>query len=200
LDDPRADRVHADIRSRVIERRRLGQADDAEFRGAVSSLTGEAFDAGSRGGVHDHAAPLHQHQGDLVSHAKEHAPEVDADDPVPLLLLEIGCRRERLFDARIVEGEVEAPESPDRLLQGGPYIVILRHIAPDGERVASCLFDHARRFLAAVFRNVGNHDTGSLAGESQRGSSSDAVGSPGYERNLSCEACIVRRHHPLLSA
>src|SRR5437588_7007015 len=44
LDDPGAHGVHADVRLRVVEGRRLREADDAEFRGAVRGLTCDAFD------------------------------------------------------------------------------------------------------------------------------------------------------------
>ena len=43
-------------------------------------------------------------------HAQEDAAQVDVDDPVPLLLGEIGRWRDRLFDAGVVKGEVEATE------------------------------------------------------------------------------------------
>lgn len=51
FDDPRAHYVHADIRLRIIERGRLGEADHGVFRGTVRGLTREAFDAGARAGV-----------------------------------------------------------------------------------------------------------------------------------------------------
>ena len=43
VDDPRAHGVHADVRLRVIEGRRLRETDDAEFRGAVRGLTCECL-------------------------------------------------------------------------------------------------------------------------------------------------------------
>ena len=83
---------------------------------AVRGLTCDTFDPGARGGVHDHAAALLQHQGNLVLHAQEHAAEIDIDDPVPLLLREIGRRPDRLFDAGVVEGEMEVAERFDPLV------------------------------------------------------------------------------------
>jgi hypothetical protein len=143
---------------------------------------------------------LLEQQGNLVLHAKEHAAEIDIDDPVPLLFREFGRRRDRLFYAGVVEGEVEAPEGLDRLLQRGLHIVVPRHIAFDRERAPAGLLDHACRFLVAMFRKVGRHHTGALARESQRRRAADAVGRPGYERNLPCETFIVVRHRLLLSA
>src|SRR5688572_24492869 len=65
------------------------------------------------------------------------------------LLFEIGRWRDRLFYAGGVEGEVEAPEGLDRLLQRGLHIVVPRHIAFDRERAPAGLLDHACRFLVA---------------------------------------------------
>ena len=48
FDDPGAHGVDAEVQRRVVEGRRLGKADDAEFRGAVRGLTGDAFDPGAR--------------------------------------------------------------------------------------------------------------------------------------------------------
>ena len=48
FDDPGAHGVDAEVQRRVVEGRRLGEADDAEFRGAVRGLTGDAFDPGAR--------------------------------------------------------------------------------------------------------------------------------------------------------
>ena len=83
------------------------------LRGAVRGRPLEAFDPGARGGVHDRAASLLEHQGDLVLHAQEHTAEVDVDDSVPLLFREVCYRRRRVFDTRVVEGEIEAPEGLD---------------------------------------------------------------------------------------
>ena len=48
FDDPGTHGVDAEVRRRIVEGRRLGKADDAEFRGAVRGLTGDAFDPGAR--------------------------------------------------------------------------------------------------------------------------------------------------------
>jgi hypothetical protein len=52
-----------------------------------------------------------EHQRDFVLHAQEHAAEVDGDDPVPLLLGDVGRRLRLLFGAGVVEGDVEATAS-----------------------------------------------------------------------------------------
>src|SRR5688572_5220863 len=54
--------VDADVGCRVVERRRLGEADHAVFGGDVGGSAGKALDAGARGGVDDRAAALLEHQ------------------------------------------------------------------------------------------------------------------------------------------
>ena len=55
VDDAGADGVDADAGRGVVERGALGEADDAELRGAVGGTAGEALDAGAGGGVDDGA-------------------------------------------------------------------------------------------------------------------------------------------------
>ena len=90
---------------------------------------------------HDHAAPLPQHQRDLVFHAQEHAAEVNGDDPVPLLLGEISRCRHRLFGAGVVEGEIKTSESFDGPVQRTLHVLGVGHVAPDTERARAEFFD-----------------------------------------------------------
>jgi hypothetical protein len=120
---PGAHRVYADAGFRVIESRRLGEARNTEFRRAVSGLACDSFDAGARGSVDDDAGTLFQHQGDLVFHAQKYAAKINVDDPLPFFLTDVRRGRERLFDAGVVEGEIQSPEGLDRLLKCGLYLL-----------------------------------------------------------------------------
>ena len=93
------------------------------FRGGVGGLTGEPFDPGAGGGVHDRAAPELEHQRDLMLHAQEHAAEAGADDALPLLFGDISRRRHRLFVPGVVEGEVQATEHFDRLVERSLHVL-----------------------------------------------------------------------------
>src|SRR3954453_10841903 len=62
-------------------------------------------------------------------------------------------RHDRLFHAGIVESEVEAPECLDSLIQRYLHISGSRHVAPNCDRAAASLFNHACRgpaFRAAI--------------------------------------------------
>ena len=53
---------------------------------------------------------------------EEHPAQVDVEDPLPLILGDVGEWSGGLFDAGVVEGEVEATERLDGLLKGGLHV------------------------------------------------------------------------------
>src|SRR5437660_4996363 len=166
---PGADGVDADVPRGVVEGRRPGEADYAVLGGGIRGVALDADDPGTRGGVHDRPAALLEDQGDLILHAQEDAAEIDVEDPVPLLLVQFRGRCQfLLFDAGVVEGEVQPPEHLNGLFQGRPHVLGPRHVAPDGERPAALLLDHANRLLVARLGHIGDHHAGPLAGERQR--------------------------------
>src|SRR5689334_18566796 len=132
VNDPGAYGVDADVLRGVIESRRSGESDYAMFCRNISRLILEAFDPGTRGSVHDCAAPLLEHQWDLVLHAKEHAAEINTHYPVPLFLRDIDCHLWQLFNTGVVEGGVQPPEGFDGLIQSRLHVLSARHVAPDG--------------------------------------------------------------------
>src|SRR5215216_1963787 len=109
VDDPGADGIYADVGRCIVEGRRPGQADHAVLRGDVRGSTSEALDPGARGGVHDRAAPLLEHQGDLVLHAKKDAAKVGVQDPVPLLLRDLRGGLRLLFDPALLKATSRRP-------------------------------------------------------------------------------------------
>jgi len=150
VDAAGTDGVDADVLRGVVEGRRAGEAYHAVFRGGVRRAALDADDPCPRGGVHDRATSLLEHQRDLVLHAQEDAPEVDVDDPVPFLLVVVrGWSRLPRLDARVIEGEVQPSESLARLLERGLHVVGLCDVAPDRQCAAAFLLDQARRFLIA---------------------------------------------------
>src|SRR3954452_328358 len=94
-----------------------------------------------------------EQQRDMMLHAQEHAAKVDPHDAVPLTFGDIGRRHDLLFHARIAESEVETPECLDSLIQRYLHISGSRHVAPNCDRAAASLFNHACRgpaFRAAI--------------------------------------------------
>ena len=146
VDDAGADGVDADVRCRVVERGRLGQADDAVLGGDVGGAAGEALDAGARGGVDDRAAALSSISGiscfmhrntprRLMAMMRSHSSSVIS--AVGL----VAC-----LDAGVVEGDVEAPERLDRRLAARP--------STSSDRVTSHLTASARPPVCSIIRAV----------------------------------------------
>ena len=72
VDDPWADGIDADVRRRVVECGVFGQANHAVFCGGIGGAVSKNLDPGAGGGVDDRAAPMLEHQWNLVLHAQEH--------------------------------------------------------------------------------------------------------------------------------
>ncbi len=118
----------------------------------------EGFDAGAGGGVHDCAAPMLQHQRDLVLHTQEHAVEVDGDDRSHSSSVTSAVALGFCSAPALLKGDVETPERADCLVQHSLHILGPRHVATDGESPAAEFFDPAGCLLVALVGQVGQHD------------------------------------------
>ena len=147
------------------------------------------------GGVHDRPTPLLEQQRNLVLHAQEHATEVDIDDPVPVCFRELGHRLNRLFDAGVVEGEVEAPERLDGPVQRTFHLFGPCHVAPDAERAPAVFFDQARGFPEVRFRNVGHRHVSAYARKGQRRRAANAAPGPGDKSHFASEGSVPIQGH-----
>jgi hypothetical protein len=101
-------------------------------------------------------------------------------------------RLDRLLDACVVEGDVEAAEALDRSVKRRTDVVGARDVTGHGERVAAGLLDHSRRLAVAVGGDVGHDDVRAFAGEGQRGGAADAGRRSGDEGDLVVEAAHGR--------
>jgi hypothetical protein len=97
-------------------------------------LAGEALDAGAGGGVDDRTAAMPEHQLDLVLHGHERAAQVDRDQAVPFVVADLVNGLDRLLDAGVVEGDVQAAEPLDRGLQRRLELIAARHVASSTPR------------------------------------------------------------------
>ena len=141
---------------------------------------------------------MFEHERDLVFHAEEDAAEVDIDDPVPLLQVVVRNRgRIPWLNARVIEGEIQAPEGVDGLVQSCLHVLGSCHVAPDGKGSPALLLNQAGRFLISLFGNVGQSHARSFASKRQRGSAADAASGSGYECHFSCVTSIHLSRHKL---
>ncbi|CAM5240673.1 hypothetical protein RLIN73S_05247 [Rhodanobacter lindaniclasticus] len=101
-------------------------------------------------------------------HAVEHAGQVDPDDPVPGLERNVGCGRQVVADARVVDRDIEAAVLG---LGAGHEFQVIRgvgDVALDEDRIAAGRAQGVERLLPALGGNVGEHELGALARKGQR--------------------------------
>jgi hypothetical protein len=104
-----------------------------------------------------------------------------------------------LLGAGVVEGDVEAPERVDGLLERRLYVLRPGHVTADGDRAPAGLPDQAGGFLVGLRREVGDDHAGAGARERQRRGAADAARRTGDEGGLAREApVLVHRNHPRL--
>jgi hypothetical protein len=199
VDDAGADGVDADAVGGVVQGGRFGEADEAVLGCGVGGLALEALDAGAGRGVDDRAAAAGQHERDLVLHGDEHATEVDRHQAVPLRRRDRVGRLDRLLDARVVEGDIQAAEALDGRVERRPQLVVVGHVAGHRQRLAAGLLDQPRRLAVAVLRNIGHGDRRTLGGERQGGGAADAARRAGDEGDPAVEPSRHPRYSVVLS-
>jgi hypothetical protein len=106
---------------------------------------------------------------------------------------------EVLLGAGVVEGDVEAPECVDGLLERRLHVLRTGHVTPDGDRAPAGLLDQAGRFLVGFLREVGDDHAGARARKRQRRGTADAARRTRHECRLARKApLLIHRNHPLL--
>jgi hypothetical protein len=76
---------------------------------------------------------LCHHLAKLRLHAVPHAPQVDVDDVIKLIILRFGHRRAIAVYAGIVESRVKPAIGFDRLFDHRLHLTPIRHVAADGK-------------------------------------------------------------------
>src|SRR5206468_11513890 len=111
--------------------------------------------------------------------------------PVPVLLSEVACCHNRLFDAGVVKCKVQSPESFNSLVQGRLHIVGLGHVTSDSECAGALLIDQARCFLITLFANVGNDHACTSAGKGQCSRPPNTAACSSDKAHFAGEASVV---------
>ena len=123
-------------------------------------------------------------------HAEEHTANVDVHQPVQIVSVMPRSGFTGSFDTGIVEGEVEPTEHFDSSLERGLYIIGARHVASDGESLASCLLNQLRRFFNRLATVACDDHACSFDRKRQCRRTPDAGSSPGHEGDLAAEAFL----------
>ena len=132
-------------------------------------------------------AAVPEHGGNLLLHAQEHAAQVHGHEPVPLVFGHVDDRLHRLFDARVVECEIEPAERFGRLRDGGFDFVGPGDVADQCNRLSAGFADQ----LCCLFHLLGEMADDRYARaplcERQRGHSPDPAAASGDEGGLAAE-------------
>jgi hypothetical protein len=108
-------------------------------------------------------------------HEVEDGAEVDVHHRVP-----VGERR--VLDGAVTEGargvdeHVEAAECLDRLADGARRVALVRHVGPDGERLAAAAPQLGDRLLQSLRAPADEREPRAFFGETQRRRAPDARG------------------------
>ena len=155
--------------------------------GAVNAHFRRSTEAGHRGGVDDGAATLGHQQRQLVLHAQPHAFDVDAHDGVELGFAAFVEAPLLDFDARVVEGVIQAAVGLDYAGHQRLHLSVAADIAAHEQRFAAGLTDQFDRLLATRHIDVRHHHLEAFAGKCLGGGATDSVSGARYQGDLTGE-------------
>jgi hypothetical protein len=139
VDHPRADRGDPDAVPAQLVAQRFGETQDGELRRAVGEqrLAGDVS-GGGREVDHVTAAAALDHCGHEIVAPVDHAPKIDADDPVPIIQRHVEQARAQA-DAGVVHQDVDGVDPRVHRRGEVAHLVaisdvdpVCEHIAPDG--------------------------------------------------------------------
>src|SRR5215213_3044494 len=137
LDGAWADGVDPDAAGGELQGGAGGQPDHVVFGGVVGGPAGEADQPTEGGAVHDGAAALGAHLGQLVLHAGLHPAQVDRVDTVEDLGRFVGGLAGGNLDAGVVERHVEPSERGDGAVHHGGHAVLVGDVAGDAQHLVA---------------------------------------------------------------
>src|SRR4029453_1731199 len=191
VDDPGADGVDPDTLVGVLEGGGLGEANDGVLGGGVGGLLGDADDAGAGGGVDDCAATVGEHERDLVLEADEDAARVDRHELVPVALGGVDDGGVALFDAGVVEGDVEPAVGRHDLVEGSLDGVPVGDVELDRQGGAAVGLDSFCDRVGSGRVKVGYGDRRASSGEGFCGGLTNAACGAGDEGDLAVNVWSV---------
>ena len=153
----------------------LGRGVDADL--AHANVTGNA------GGIDDRAAAGLEHNGDLVTHGIQDAPDVDIEDAAVFGFGGL-IQRPHPLHAGVVKSHVEPAEFFDRKIDHPLHVGIFGDVGADECRGTIEFFNFSDDLCAFFFAPAGENDLRASTSEFDRGGLADTGCSSGYERNF----------------
>ena len=116
-------------------------------------------------------------------HAEQHAEHVGVEGSGVTLGGLLGDRPGLAFGAGIVDGDIEAAEAGDGLVDQVPHVVLVAHIGANEFRLRAERAEFGDQRLAGVVAAAGDDDAGAFAGKGQGGGAADAGQGAGDQDN-----------------
>src|SRR5215212_10639557 len=194
--DAGGDTVYEDVLGDEFFGHGAGQGADAALGSGVGDGAGASAVAGRDGGhVDDPAVPLPPHDRQHRPRYQVDALQVHVHNPIPEVLGHLGERSAFDQGPRVVDQDVEPPETVLYLPDHPPYLFRIRDIATDERSLPArsiYLPDHLTRLILA--RVVMDHHPASLPGERHGDGAPDPRAAPRYPRYL------IRECHPTVTS
>src|SRR6266851_2842556 len=124
--------------------------------------------------IDDAASSLRLHHPQLVLHAEQHAEHVGVEGGGVAVGGLLGHRAGLALGAGVVDGDVEAAEPGDRLVDQVLHVAFVADIGADEFRFRAKRAQFGDQRFANIIAAAGNHDTGAFLCESERGGAADA--------------------------
>src|SRR5271170_1907431 len=105
----------------------------------------------SGGDIDDAAFALRKHSPNLVLHAQQHAKHVGVEDRLIVLNGYISSRADNTFCASVIDGNIEASETRDSLVDQILDVVFVTHIRADKFRFRSGGAQFSDKFSTNLF-------------------------------------------------
>jgi Domain of unknown function (DUF222) len=169
---------------------RLRDSDDGVFGGGVAPHTRTGNETGHRGGVHNVAGVLSDHDRIDRLDAVDHTAQVHVEDVVPVIE-RVGVDFTANPDAGVVEQVVDPPGLLHRLGDGALKRWVAAHIEFDRVRLSGTTVEALRQLLRRADLTIGDPDLGALVDQLGRQRGADAGRPAGNECDLARHA---RRH------
>ncbi len=172
---------------------RLGERHDSELRHVVRGDVRCRLESCARGGVDDVALAGVSDEGKEGLHAVDDAPEVDPQDPLPVLQRQL-LEAARPDDARVVVHDVDLSERVQRRLRQRLDVFPPADVRRQAEHVVPVALEPGDGRLQRIALDVRQHHTHSLLREPGCGGQADSAGRAGHDGHPALELV----HCPLL--
>jgi hypothetical protein len=169
-----ANDVDTNARAGEFDGRRLRDAFDGVLAAHIHRCGRAADFAVRRRDVNDAAFALREHRPNLVLHAQKHTKHIRVEDGLIALGGYIGSRTRIAHGAGVIDGNVEASETSDDLVDEVLDFIFMPNIRADEFGVSTEVAKFGGQLLAFIVVSARNNDARSIMREGQGSGATDS--------------------------